>query len=89
MEKLSYSAYQISFIGYSKFLKLFFFFFLEYSCFTMLCCFLQDGKVNQPFVYLYPLLFGFLCRLGHHRALYGVPCAMQQVLVSYRTSEFF
>ena len=27
MEKLSYSAYQISFIGYSKFLKLFFFFF--------------------------------------------------------------
>ena len=58
-------------------------FLLEYSCFTMLCQFLLNSKVNQLYVYIYPLFFGFLSHLGHHRALSRVPCAIQQVLISY------
>ena len=60
-----------------------FFFKLEYSCFTMLCQFLLYGKVNQLYVYICPLFFGFPSHLGHHRALSRVPCAIQQVLISY------
>ena len=41
------------------------------------------------YMYTYPLFLGFPSHLGHHRALNRVPCAMQQVLVSYRISEFF
>ena len=58
-------------------------FLLEYSCFTMLCQFLLYSKVNQLYVYVYPLFFGFPSHLGHHRALSRVPCAIQQVLISY------
>ena len=39
--------------------------------------------MNQLYVYIYPLFFGFPSHLGHHRALSGVPCAIQQVLISY------
>ena len=39
--------------------------------------------MNQPQVYIYPLLLGFLSHLGHHRALSRVPCAIQSVLISY------
>ena len=56
---------------------------LEYSCFTMLCQFLLYSKVNQLYVYIYPPFFGFPSHLGHHRALSRVPCATQQVLISY------
>ena len=39
-----------------KFLNLFL---LEYNCFTMMCQLLLYSKVNQVYVYLYPLFFGF------------------------------
>ena len=32
-------------------------FLLEYNCFTMVCYFLLYSKVNQPYVYIYPLFF--------------------------------
>ena len=38
------------------------------NCFTMLCQFLLYSKVNQLFVYIYPL-FGFPSHLAYHRAL--------------------
>ena len=41
------------------------------------------SKVNQLYVYIYPLFFGFPSHLGHQRALCRVPCAILQVLVSY------
>ena len=34
------------------------------------------SKVNQLYIYIYPLFFGFLSHLGHHRALSRVPCAI-------------
>ena len=49
----------------------------------MLCQFLLYSKVNQLYTYIYPLFFGFPSPLGHHRALSRVPCALQQVLISY------
>ena len=49
----------------------------------MLFQFLLYSKVNQLYIYTYPLFFGFPCHLGHHRALSRVPCAIQQVLISY------
>ena len=52
------------------------------SDFTSLSLLLYS-KVNQLYVYLYPLIFGFPSYLGHHRALSRVPCAVQQVLISY------
>ena len=57
-----------------KFLKNF------YLCvmgFTMLGWFLPYSEVNQLHVYIYPLFFGFPAHLGHHRALSGVPRAIQ------------
>ena len=42
---------------------------LDYSFFTMLCYFLLYRKVNQPYAYIYPSIFGFPSHLGHHRAL--------------------
>ena len=58
-------------------------FLLEQSCFTILCQFLLYSKVNQLYVYIYPLFFGFPSHLGHHTALSRVPCAIQSVLISY------
>ena len=49
----------------------------------MLCWFLLYSKVNQLYVYIHPLFFLFPSHLGHHRALSSVPCAIQQVLISY------
>ena len=47
-----------------------------------MCSFWQYSKVNQLYVHIYPLLFGFPSHLGHHRVLSRVPCAIQQVLIS-------
>ena len=58
-------------------------FLLECSCFTMLCQFLLYSKVNQFYVYIYPVFLRFPSRLGHHRALSRVPRAIEQVLMSY------
>ena len=43
------------------------------------CCvgFLLYSKVNQSYVYIYPLFFWFPSHLGHHRALSRIPCAIQ------------
>ena len=43
----------------------------------MLCYFLLYSKVNQIYMYIHPLFFGFSSHLGHHRALNKVPCAVQ------------
>ena len=61
----------------------FFFFLLECRCFTTLCQCLLYSRVNQLYIYVYPLFFRFPSHLGHHRALSIVPCAIQQVLISY------
>ena len=45
--------------------------------------FLLYSKVNQLYVFIHPLFFGFPSHLGHHRALSRVPWAIQQVLISY------
>ena len=58
-------------------------FLLGYSCFTMLRQLLLHREVNQPYVYTYHLPFGFPSHPGHHRALSRVPCAIQQVLISF------
>ena len=62
-------------------------FLLEYSCFKLSCQFLLQfllySKVNQPYVYMHSLFFGFPSHLGHHRAPSRVPCATQSVLISY------
>ena len=50
---------------------------LEYSCFTMLYKFLLYSKVTQLYLYIYPISVAFPSRLGSHRALSGVPCAVQ------------
>ena len=42
--------------------------------------FLLYSKVNQLYVFIYPLFFGFPSHLGHHRALSRVPCTTQSVL---------
>ena len=65
------------------FLPLFLKLLLEYSCFTMLCWFWLYSKKNHPYVYIYPLFFGFPSHLGHHKGLSGVPCTIQPVLISY------
>ena len=82
-----HSQTDASSLGYWGLSLPFFFFLISigvYSCFTVLCQFLLYSKVNQLYVYTYPLFFGFPSHLGHHRALLsGVPCAIQQVLISY------
>ena len=54
---------------------------LEYSYFTTYY-FLLYNKLNQLYVYIYPLLLGFSSHIGHHRALCSVPSTIQEVLVS-------
>ena len=44
----------------------------------MLCQFFLYSKVNQLYVYIYPLFFRFSSHLHHHRT-----CVIQQVLISY------
>ena len=39
--------------------------------------------MNQLHLHVYPLSSGFPSRVGHCRALTRVPCAAQQVLISY------
>ena len=36
------------------------------------------SKVNQLYIYIYPLFFEFPSQLGHHRALCIVPCMIQR-----------
>ena len=41
------------------------------------------NRMNQPYIYMYPLPFAVPFHLGHHSALRRVPCAMQYLLISY------
>ena len=56
-------------------------FFLEYSCFAVLCQFLLYSKMNQPYIYTQPLPFGLPSRPGHHSALSRVLCARSSLTV--------
>ena len=52
----------------------------------MLCYFQVNNKVNQLYIYIYiyPLFFfRFFSHIDHYRVLGRVPCAIQQVLISY------
>ena len=53
----------------------------------MLCYFLLHSKADELYVDTYPLFFGLPAHAGLHRALSRVPCAVQQVLLSYRFYE--
>ena len=48
LKRIYYKFYHILFLNQ---------FLLEYSCFTMLCCILVCSKVNQLYIYIYPLWF--------------------------------
>ena len=63
--------------------SLYFFNLLEHSCFTMLYQFLLYCKVNQLYIYIYPLPFGLPTHLGHYSVLSRAPCARHYVLISY------
>ena len=39
--------------------------------------------MNQPYIYIYPLTFGFPSNSGHHRALSRFPSGIQGALISY------
>ena len=64
-------------------MRLFVCFLFKYSCFTPLCQFLLDSKVNQLHVYIYPLFSGVLSHLGHYKVPSKVVCATQKALISY------
>ena len=49
----------------------------------MLCQFQVYSKVNQLYVYTYPLFFRFFSHIDHYRKPSRVPCALQQVFISY------
>ena len=51
----------------------------------MLHYFLLYSKVNQLYVYLYPLFLKFLSHLCHYRAPGRVPWAVELVLISMYT----
>ena len=46
------------------------------------CLFLLYSKVNQLYIYTYPLSFGFPSHLGYRRVLSRVLCVIQWVLIS-------
>ena len=48
-----------------------------------MCQFLLQSKMNQLYIYIQSLFQGFASHLVHHRALSGVPCAIQQFLIGY------
>ena len=64
-------------------LKIYFYFLLEYSCFTMLCSFLLYSKVNQLYTYIYPLFFRFFPDIYSLQSTEQSFFAMQQVLIGY------
>ena len=69
---------------YINFLKKFL---LEYSWFTMLSWFQAYSKLNQLYIYIYPLLFRFFSHIGHHRVLRRVPYAPLLLLLLSRFSR--
>ena len=51
--------------------------------FTILCEFEVNNKVSQLYKYVHPLPFRFFSHISHYRGLGRIPCAIQQLLVSY------
>ena len=49
----------------------------------MLCWFLLHSRMNQLYIYIYPLFFRFFSHIGHYTVLSRVPCAIQKVLIIY------
>ena len=45
------------------------------------------AKVNQQYVHIHPLFFGFPSHLGHHRAASGVPWAVHRFSLASCSSE--
>ena len=45
--------------------------------------FFTSWATREAHIYIYPPPFGFPSYSGHHRALSKVPCAIQDVLISY------
>ena len=54
----------------------------------MLCQFQVYSKVNQLYIYIYPLLFRFFSHIGHYRVLSRVPCAIKKMWYIY-TMEYY
>ena len=56
------------------------FFLINFYCswFIMLCQFLLYSKVNQLYIYIYPLFLRFFSLIEHYRILSRVPCVVQQ-----------
>ena len=83
--RTSYACYFCLF--FPKILNLYYFFkiLLEQSWFIILCHFLLYNKVNQLYIYIYPLfqIFFFFLHIGHYRVLKRVPNAVQQVFICY------
>ena len=49
----------------------------------MLCWFLLHSRMNQLYIYIYPLFFRFFSHIGHYTVLSRAPCAIQKVLIIY------
>ena len=65
-------------------------FLLKDNCFTEFCCFLSNLKMNQLYVYIYPLPFvtpshlpPHLTLLGWYRTPVWVSWAIQQIPIGY------
>ena len=43
---------------------------------------------SETVIYTFPLLFRFFSYIGHCRVLSKVPCAIQQILISYATDPY-
>lgn len=69
----------------SPFMSLFFLNFYWRRVALQCCQFLPYGKVNQLYVYIFALFFGFPSQISHHKALNRVPCPVQwvQIIVSF------
>ena len=56
-------------------------FLLAFSCFTTQ--FLSYSKVNQLYMYVWPLFFRFFSRIGRYRALNRAPCAVFSLVLYF------
>ena len=73
----SLKASSVTKIRYKIFFFFFFFFLLAYIWFTVLCWFQVYSKVNQLYMYIYPLFFRFFSIIDYYKILNIVPCAIQ------------
>ena len=67
---------------------LFFRSFIGIQFFTMLCQFLLYSKVNQLYVYIYPLFYAFPSHSGHHRAPFSSDANQQVLFIKLSKGKF-